>query len=308
MGMPNHNTPSMTIQQSVQSFLDYLKYEKRYSIHTITSYQTDLTDFLQYLKYQFDGINISEINHNNIRSWLAGLKEKKLASQSINRKISTLKSFFKYQLKVGVLETSPMAKVISPKNSKRLPVFIKEEETRKLVEALKQSTEDWKSLNAKMLFTVFYATGMRLSELINLKEKQLDLDRSQIKVLGKGNKERIIPVSREIISDIRNYLQLKKKHFENPDEELLVTEKGRKLYPKYAYLLINTYLGTAGSLDKKSPHVLRHTFATHLMNNGADLNAVKSLLGHSSLAATQVYTHNTIEKLKDIHKKAHPKA
>ncbi len=206
------------------------------------------------------------------------------------------------------METSPMAKVISPKIGKRLPVFINEGDTQKLVESLALSTENWKTLNAKMLITIFYATGMRLSELINLKEKQIDFSNSQIKVLGKGNKERIIPVSKEIMEAIRNYQELKKRDFEVSSDVLMVTDKGKKIYPKYAYLLVNQILGGASTLDKKSPHVLRHTFATHLMNNGADLNAVKELLGHTSLASTQVYTHNTIEKLKDVHKKAHPKA
>ena len=255
------------------------------------------------------------VNHNFIRSWLTHLKEKGLSSKSLNRKISSLKSFFKYQLKIGTIEATPMAKVISPKIGSRLPVFINEADTKKLLEGLSQSTEDWKTLNAKMLITIFYATGMRLSELINLKYRQVDFSNSQVKVLGKGNKERILPLSKEILEAIRNYQHLKKKEFvrkdsfgEKSEDVLLVTEKGKKMYPKYAYLLINGILGEASTLDKKSPHVLRHTFATHLMNNGADLNAVKELLGHSSLASTQVYTHNTIEKLKNVHKKAHPKA
>ena len=294
--------------QSIQSYLDYLKYEKRYSIHTITSYQTDLVNFIDFLELQFGGSSLEGVNHNFIRSWLAHLKEKGLTAKSLNRKISSLKSFFKYQLKIGAIETTPMAKVISPKIGSRLPVFIKEEDTKKLVEGLSQSTEDWKTLNAKMLITIFYATGMRLSELINLKDRQVDFSNSQVKVLGKGNKERIIPVSKEILEAIWGYQLLKKKDFEITDDVLLVTEKGKKMYPKYAYLLVNHILGKTNTLDKKSPHVLRHTFATHLMNNGADLNAVKELLGHSSLASTQVYTHNTIEKLKNVHKKAHPKA
>jgi integrase/recombinase XerC len=293
---------------SIQSFLEYLKYEKRYSLHTLTSYQTDLVDFFDFLDTRFGKLSLKDINHNYIRSWLSNLKEKDLTSKSINRKISCLKSFFKYHLRTGDIEATPMSKVISPRNNRRLPVFVKEEDAKRLVETLGQSTENWKTLNAKMLISIFYATGMRLSELINLKEKQIDFGRSQIKVLGKGNKERIIPVSKAIIEIIRNYQELKRKEFEKTEEALLVTEKGKKMYPKYAYLLVNQVLGGAGTLDKKSPHVLRHTFATHLMNNGADLNAVKELLGHSSLASTQVYTHNTIEKLKDIHKKAHPKA
>ncbi len=292
----------------IQSFLDYLKFEKRYSAHTIISYQTDITAFFIYLNENFGKLQLSEITHSFIRSWLADLKEKKLTSKSINRKISTLRSFFKYHLKRGTITAVPTANLISPKISKRLPVFIKESETKQLLETLNSSTEDWKTLNARMLITLFYATGMRVSELINLKEKQLDSARLQIKVLGKGNKERIIPISKEVILGIQEYQNLKRKTFENREDILLVTEKGKKLYPKYAWLLVNKYLGQASTLDKKSPHVLRHTFATHLMNNGAELNAVKELLGHASLAATQVYTHNTIEKLKDIHKKAHPKS
>lgn len=293
----------------IQSFLDYLKYEKRYSPHTLVSYQTDLLDFFAYLDKEYGRLDLKEITPGFIRSWLAGLKEQQLNSRSINRKISSLRSFFKYHLRRGGIEVLPTTNIISQKTSKRLPVFVKEAETKELLHHLNQGAEDWKSLNAKMLITLFYATGMRLSELIGLREKQLDLGRLRIKVLGKGNKERIIPVSGELADCIRDYQQWKKKEFEVPDEDvLLVTEKGKKMYPKYAYLLVNKYLGQASTLDKKSPHVLRHTFATHLMNNGADLNAVKELLGHASLAATQVYTHATIEKLKDVYKKAHPKA
>ncbi len=292
----------------LQSFLNFLKYEKRYSAHTIISYQSDLADFFVYIEQQFGQLKLNEIKHSLIRSWLAALKEKGISSKSINRKISSLKSFFKYLLKTDQINSSPTVNIIAPKIGKRLPVFIKEADSKKLIEALNQSTEDWKTLNAKMLITIFYATGMRLSELINLKEKQVDFSKSQIKVLGKGNKERIIPVSKDLLDIIKDYQKLKKKDFEITTDTLLITEKGNRIYPKYAYLLVNKFLTAASTLDKKSPHILRHTFATHLMNNGADLNAVKELLGHSSLASTQVYTHNTIEKLKDIHKKAHPKA
>ena len=244
-----------------------------------------------------------------VRSWLAELKENEITAKSINRKISSLKSFYKFHLKTGTIEQSPMGKIISPKISKRLPVFIKEEDTRNLINISGLVTENWKSLNTYLLVSLFYGTGMRLSELINLKESQVDFARRQIKVLGKGNKERIIPVTDELLKTVRDYIQQKKKEFEKPDNTLLITEKGKKMYAKYAYLLVNTVLdSTIKTLDKKSPHVLRHTFATHLMNNGASLNAVKELLGHSSLAATQVYTHNTIEKLKNVYKKAHPKA
>lgn len=299
---------SALARPDIQSFLDYLKYEKRYSPHTIISYKTDLRDFENYISKQYGNIILKDISHGFVRGWLAGLKDNGLTSKSINRKISALRSFFKYQLRTGKLEVSPMTNVIAPKNSKRLPVFLKEQETKELMRTLSDATEDWTTLNAKMLIVLLYSTGMRISELINLREKQLDFGRSQIKVLGKGNKERIIPVSKGLIRNIEDYKQLKKKEFEKTEDALLVTEKGKKLYPKYAYLLVKKYLGNAATLDKKSPHVLRHTFATHLMNGGADLNAVKELLGHSSLASTQIYTHNSIEKLKNVYKKAHPKA
>jgi integrase/recombinase XerC len=295
-------------QQGIQPFLDFLRYEKRYSAHTITAYRQDLLECIDFTESRFGSTELAAITHQYIRSWLAELKETGLTARSLNRKISTLKSFFKFCIKQGWLETTPMARVITPKSGSRLPSFVREEETARLVESLNHSAEDWKSLNARMLINIFYATGMRLSELITLRERQLDLSGGQVKVLGKGNKERIIPISPELVKMIREYIRLKMEKFGKPDEMLLVTEKGKKLYPKYAWLLVNTYLGMASTLDKKSPHVLRHTFATHLMNNGAGLNAVKELLGHSSLAATQVYTHNTIEKLKDIHKKSHPKA
>ncbi len=294
--------------QLVNAFLEYLKFEKRYSPNTITSYRTDLFDFFNFLEIQFGDVDVISINHTYIRSWLASVKSMGIGTKSINRKISTLKSFFKYQLKMEVIEVSPMNKVISPKIAKRLPVYIKESETKQLINLLNNSTENWKSLNAKLLISVFYATGMRLSELINLKDSQIDFSRSQIKVLGKGSKERIIPVGKDLLVMISEYQELKKREFDSTDDVLLVTEKGKKIYPKYAYLLINKYLSQASTLEKKSPHVIRHTFATHLMNNGADLNAVKELLGHSSLSSTQIYTHNTIEKLKNVHKKAHPKS
>ena len=299
---------SVSLIQSFDSFIEYLQFEKRYSSNTIISYRTDLYDFFDFINANFGDVELKYINHNFIRSWLASLKGKGLGAKSIKRKISSLKSFFKYQLKIESIEVSPMSKVISPKVGKRLPVFVKESETKNLIELLNSANEDWKTLNAKILISVFYATGMRLSELIGLKENQVDFSRSQIKVLGKGSKERVIPVSKGILHLIKEYQQLKRKEFEKTDDALLVTEKGKKLYPKYAYLLVNKYLSEASTLEKKSPHILRHTFATHLMNNGADLNAVKELLGHSSLASTQVYTHNTIEKLKNVHKKAHPKS
>jgi len=298
-----------TFLPEIQSFIDYLKFEKRYSVHTIRSYHDDLAQFFDFLDTQFGRLTLTEISQSFVRSWLASLKDEEITARSINRKISTLKSFFKFQLKQGKIENTPMTNIISPKISKRLPVFIKEKDLADLTNALNTNSEDWDSLNTKMLVTIFYSTGMRLSELINLKERQVDFSRKQFKILGKGNKERIIPAGPELLIAIKDYINEKRKTFEKTDDALLVSSKGKKLYPKYAYNLVREILSEeVKTLDKKSPHVLRHTFATHLMNNGANLDAVKELLGHASLASTQVYTHNTIEKLKNVYKKAHPKA
>ncbi len=296
-------------QIEIQPFIDYLKFEKRYSTHTIRAYQDDLIQFFDFFEITYQSISLSEITHTYIRSWLVNLKEKKATARTINRKISTLKSWFKFQLRLGSIESSPMAKIIAPKIEKRLPVFIKETDTENLLEIINIRTEDWKSLNTKILISLFYSTGMRLAELIQLKENQIDFSKKQIKVLGKGNKERILPVSSEIIELLKDYEHLKRKEFAETDEVFLVRENGKKMYPKYAYNLVNKVLAVnVKTLDKKSPHVLRHTFATHLLNKGANLNAVKELLGHASLSSTQVYTHNTIEKLKEVYKKAHPKS
>ena len=293
----------------IQSFIDYLKFEKRYSAYTIRSYHDDLVQFFSFLDAQFATSKIKEISQSFVRSWLASMKDDDITARTINRKISTLKSFFKYQLKNGIIENTPMFNIVAPKISKRLPVFIKEKDLADLTKVLKNNTEDWDGLNTKMLITVFYSTGMRLSELINMKEKQVDFSKKQLKILGKGNKERIIPAGEELLTAIRGYINEKRKTFEKTDDVLLVNAKGKKLYSKYAYNLVRSILtDEVKTLDKKSPHVLRHTFATHLMNNGANLDAVKELLGHASLASTQVYTHNTIEKLKNVYKKAHPKA
>ncbi len=295
------------LEAHTHSFFEFLKYEKRYSRHTLTAYEGDLADFQSWFVQAYGDHGPAEITHSMLRSWLVHLHEQKLTPRTISRKLSSLRSFFTFLLRKGEVKVLPTAKLVTPKAGRRLPVFVKEAETADMVEGLAVATENWKSLNARMLVALFYNTGMRLSELIGLKEQQVDAGRGQIKVLGKGNKERSIPVSKETLAMIREYREMKKKEFGETDDVLLVTEKGRKMYPKYAYLLVKASLAAAGTLEKKSPHVLRHTFATHLMNNGADLNAVKELLGHSSLAATQVYTHNTIDKLRDIHRKAHPK-
>lgn len=277
-------------------------------MHTIRSYQDDLISFFDYIEVQFGGVSLPEISPAFIRSWLASLKEEGLSSRSVNRKISSLKSFYKYQLRSGLVEQSPMSAITSPKVSKRLPVYVEQRDIATLFADI-PFPETWEGVTDRLLLAIFYHTGMRLSELVNLRERQVDASNRSLKVLGKGNKERVIPISPVLIELIQTYCRQKRVLLEEPDVAyLLVTSKGKKLYTKYVYRAVRKYLGQVTTIDKKSPHVLRHTFATHLTNSGADLNSVKELLGHSSLAATQVYTHNTIEKLKDIYKKAHPKA
>ena len=292
----------------IQSFLDHLSYQKRYSAHTILAYKNDLFVFFDYIESQSGNMELAAINASHVRSWLADLKGAGMESKSLNRKISSLKSFFKYQLKQGSLTASPMASIISPKIRKRLPQFVAEKDISTLFEHV-DFPVDWDGKTHLLILQLFYNTGMRQAELVNLREAQIDKGNSNIKVTGKGNKERILPVSTELMKLIQDYMDCKRSQLSRFDNKfLLVNAKGKKLYPKYVYNAVKKYLSVVTTIDKKSPHVLRHSFATHLMNNGAELNAVKELLGHSSLAATQIYTHNTIEKLKDVYKKAHPKA
>lgn len=291
-----------------QPFLAYLRFEKRYSQHTITSYQTDLISFFDFIIMQYGETPLRQLTHTYVRSWLANLKDEGLSAKSINRKISTLKSFFKYQMKTGVVQQTPMAKVIAPKNEKRLPGFVADKDIRTLFEHV-EFPDTWKGQTERLIMQLFYQSGLRLSEAIGLKEAGIHFSNSTIKVLGKGSKERIIPLNPELQNDIKIYLDKKKAKFAGSTlDTLFVNEKGMPLAPRSVYAAVKKYLSLVTTIEKRSPHILRHTFATHLTNNGADLNAVKELLGHSSLAATQVYTHNTIDRLKNIYKKAHPKA
>ncbi len=292
----------------ITAFLDHLKYQKRYSQHTLISYETDLRDYSDFLAVQFSETDLLKATPMIVRSWLAGLKEKGMSSRSINRKISALKSFYKFQLKEGKLMTSPMTQVISPKVSKRLPQYVEKDDMATLFKHV-EFDPGFAGRTQRLMLMLLYFTGIRQAELIGLKEVNVDFYNKNIKVLGKGSKERIIPVGEPLLLEIKTYLN-EKVMFEHEADRtvLLVNEKGRKLYPKYVYLHVKRYLALITTINKKSPHVLRHSFATHLTGNGADINAVKELLGHSSLAATQVYTHNNIQKLKDIHKKAHPRA
>ena len=291
----------------LQAFLDYIKFEKRYSRHTLLSYQTDLESFFSWLHQQYGEMPVSEISHIYIRSWLAALKDAGLTARSINRKISSLKSFYKYLLRMGEMKQSPLQKIVSPKNEKRLPAFVPEKDLALLFDRV-TFPDNWRGATERLLLLLFYHTGFRLSELTGLQEAQVNVSGHTIKVLGKGNKERVVPVSPALLEEIKIYAARKAEKFPgNASAQLLVDDKGKALQPRRVYDAVNHYLGLVTTVEKKSPHVLRHSFATHLMNHGADLNAVKELLGHSSLAATQVYTHNTIEKLKSVYKKAHPR-
>ncbi len=290
----------------IQQFLDYLNFEKRYSQHTVISYRTDLDQFYTFLSELCGDPDLKNVTSTQIRSWLALLKKEKTSSKTINRKLSTLKSFFKFLITQGVVSQTPVGAIVSPKINKRLPVFVEEKNTNTLFNHIAFG-KDWKGKTERLILSLLYNTGMRLSELLKLTQDNVDIAYSQLKVTGKGNKERIIPISGQLLVQIQDYIS-GKIEIGGCARCLLVNEKGKALYPKNIYNTVKKYLALVTTIEKKSPHILRHSFATHLMNNGADLNAVKELLGHSSLASTQVYTHNTIEKLKDVHKKAHPKA
>lgn len=294
-------------QSYLQAFLDYLKFQKRYSQHTLISYENDLGSFFGFMK-DYGEMELSDIKPTIIRSWLAMLKaEQDMSSKSINRKISSLKSFFKYQLRQQHIKVSPMTTIISPKVGKKLPQFVDKKDTDTLFTQV-EFPDNWQGKTDRLLLQLLYHTGIRKAELIGLTDQHVDTHTSTIKVLGKGSKERIIPISPELMKELVDYRQEKKGLDVAEGTFFFVNAKGKQLDPRYVYSVAKKYLSLVTTIDKRSPHILRHSFATHLTNNGADLNAVKELLGHSSLAATQIYTHNSIEKLKDVYKKAHPKA
>jgi len=284
-------------------FITYLSSEKRFSEHTIKSYTTDLKQFTSFLSSEFQIIDeVYEISFQIIRTWIASLLEKGINPRSVNRKISTLKTYFKFLIREGELIENPMMKVVAPKSKKRLPVFIEEDQIASLLNEV-QFEKGFIGQRNKLIIELFYVTGIRLSELINIKISDVDFNNQSIKVLGKRNKERIIPLSSTVINDLNLFIKSNKQN-----KYLFTNLEGDKLYNKLVYRLVNKYIGEISSVNKKSPHILRHTFATHMLNNGADINAIKELLGHANLSATQVYTHNTIEKLKTVYKQAHPRA
>jgi integrase/recombinase XerC len=298
----------MFLADYFKDFENYLTNEKRYSNHTIRAYTDDLIQCNDFLSETYSIIELTQIKATHIRTWLAHLKENTNTAKTINRKISTLKSYYKFLQTKEVVLQSPLIHITSPKISKRLPQYVEQKDIKTLQQHI-PFTDDFEGHLHRVIIATFYFTGMRLSELENLQVQYVDLLNNSLKVLGKGNKERVLPIVQELKTEINNYFE-KRKEIEiiiNPTF-FLVNEKGKKLYAKYIYNVVHKYLKMVTTIDKKSPHILRHSFATHLTNNGAELNAVKELLGHSSLAATQIYTHNSIDKLKAIHKKAHPKS
>lgn len=292
----------------LERFIQYIKYEKRYSPHTVSAYQSDLEQFFKFLNPEQTVSHPSEITYQHIRSWMVNLMEDQTA-RSVNRKIATLRKYFKFLLREGVITNNPASKIQSPKIVKHLPVVVEDEKLNTMLNNTEIFADDFAGTRDKLVIEILFGTGIRLAELVGMREDSINFYDGTIKVLGKRNKERIIPVNHELKLLLEKYISLKKsENFHNNSLTLIVTNKGTEVYPKFIYLIVQRYLSYISTQDKKSPHVLRHTFATSLLNRGADLNAIKELLGHANLSATQVYTHNSVERLKSIYKQAHPKA
>jgi integrase/recombinase XerC len=285
----------------LDKFLDYISKEKRYSIHTLTSYKTDLNQFFLFLNTEFSVSDISEVTFKMIRNWISHLIESGLKSVSVKRKISSIKSYFKFIEISGFSEYNPTLKITSPKTSKRLPVFIEKNNIDNLLDN-NFFNNDFEGSRDKLIIELFYFTGIRLSELLNITITDINFNNSSFKVLGKRSKERLIPLNFELSQNLKNFISQN-----NLSKFLFTDKKHKKLNSKKVYRIVNYYISKVSSLKKRSPHILRHSFATHMLNNGADINAIKELLGHANLSATQIYTHNSISKLKSVHNQAHPK-
>ena len=305
--MPATNK-SCKLEKQQNNFIDYLKYEKRRSAHTVVAYQTDLNQFIDFVKAEYSILECSALTHKIIRAWVVQLVEADCQPRSVRRKMSALNAWFNYLVGQALLPSNPAKRVITPKVAKRITVAVPEKDLAELFHHDFFDT-DFEGVRNKTFFEFFYATGMRLSELVQLKLSDIDEHAALIKISGKRNKQRLIPYGSKLQTAIQQYLQHRKQvATAHSADFFFLTAGGDKIYPKLVYRIINTYLSKVSSVEKRSPHVLRHSFATHLLNRGADLNAIKELLGHSSLAATQVYTQTNIEKLKSIHSQAHPRA
>lgn len=299
----------MAMTDRLTPYLAYLRYEKRSSEHTVVSYQNDIVQFTDFLQDINSSVDLLAVTPDKIRAWVIHLAEANITSRSINRKLSALRSFYHYHTRIGNISNSPMDTISAPKLSKRLPCFLEENETEKLFgpDLFSNTYQGWRD---RTIIELFYATGIRISELINLTFDKVNLYDNTIKVLGKRNKEREIPFGNTFKNCYQSYVNFYDEKFNGHTKSsyIFVTDKANKVYPKFVYSIVRKYLDMVTAIDKRSPHVLRHTFATHLLNRGADINAIKEILGHSSLSATQVYTHNSIEKLKSIYQTAHPRA
>lgn len=291
-------------------YIEYITFEKRFSPHTIVAYTSDLNEFSDYLNFQYTCNSPEAADYLMIRSWLVYLFENHLTARSINRKLSALKSFYRFCTIQGAIGMNPMVKVVAPRNVDKLPLFLSKENIHKLFDVVDFGT-GYEAARDRAILLLFYATGIRRAELTNLNLLNVDFEKGTIKVMGKRSKERIIPLGPSVVKELKSYLIIRDTFLtdkKNNTNAFFVTSKGKSPYPEFIYGIVHKYLKLIASNQKLSPHILRHTFATHMLDDGADLNAIKELLGHSSLAATQVYTHNTIEKLKTIYKQAHPRA
>jgi integrase/recombinase XerC len=291
-----------------ESFLQYLKIEKRYSPHTVRSYQNDLDQFFSFLSANEMPVNPGEITSHQVRAWIVNLMDNNISSVSVHRKISCLRVFFRYLRKEGSVKCDPLEKVVLPKRKKHLPQFVGEEALDSLLDN-NNFGDDFNGIRNRTIIEMLYLTGMRRSELIGLRNLDVDIHEATVRVTGKRNKQRIIPLTKSFTSRLEEYIRSRDKAVaDGKNDWFFVTDKGNRLYDKYVYNIVKGYLSMVTTIEKKSPHVLRHSFATHMLNHGADLNAIKEFLGHANLSATQIYTHNTFEKLKKIYKQAHPRA
>lgn len=290
----------------ITSFIEYLDLEKKYAANTLTFYQKDLKEFQVFMANEFDLEDLSQVHYGLIRSWIVSLVDKGLNNKSINRKLSSLKSFYKFLLKTAVIDENPMAKHKALKTEKNVHSVFSEKEINKAIETIDSS--DFEGVRDRAIIELFYTTGIRRSELINVQLVDIDFYKETVKVTGKRNKERIIPLLPSTIDVLKTYLEVRNKWVQRQEEStLFITKKGVKINQTLVYRIINTYFSRVSTKNKKSPHILRHSFATHLLTNGADLNAIKELLGHSSLASTQVYTQNSIAHLKKVYAQTHPR-
>ena len=290
----------------ITSFLEYLSLEKKYSVHTIKAYRRDLISFQNFCIESYQQEKISDINYSQIRSWIVDLVERKVSNRSVNRKISSLKSFYKYLQKIKIIQNNPLSSHKALKTSKKIQVPFSIKEVNEVLSNI-VIEDSFETSRNKLIVALFYSTGMRRTELIQLKMNSINFSEKQLKVIGKRNKERLLPLLPSVLKSMHNYIK-QRDLIDTSEDYLFLTSKGNKLYETLVYRIINNYFSNVSSKLKKSPHILRHSFASHMLNEGADLNSVKELLGHSSLASTQVYTHNSLEQLKKVYKQAHPRS